>query len=131
MSGAGAGARAPGVRRGTFGREPAARRAPRPRQDPSPRAHLEVDGVHAQNVGVKLAQLGQGARDVVDALDRIAQGGHHLGTVHAQVRGARAQVQVREVGLGLGVAGEEPVSGRQPRLVRPVRRSLGAKLTRR
>lgn len=53
---------------------------------------------------MQLAQLGQGAGDVVDALDRVAHGGQHLGAVHAQLRRARVQVEVREVGLGLGVA---------------------------
>lgn len=60
---------------------------------------------------MQLAQLGQGAGDVVDALDRVAHGGQHLGAVHAQLRRARVQVEVREVGLGLGVAGEESAGG--------------------
>ena len=90
-------------------RDPSPENAP-----PGPRAHLEVDRVHAQHVGVQLAQLGQRARHVVDALDRVAHGGHHLGAVRAQLRGARVQVEVREVGLGLRVAGEEPAGGRAP-----------------
>lgn len=60
---------------------------------------------------MQLAQLGQRARDVVNALDRVAHGGHHLGAVRAQVRGAGVQVEVWEVGLGLRVAGEEPSDG--------------------
>lgn len=84
---------------------------PPPRPQPGP-AHLEVERVHAQDVGVQLAELGQRARHIVDVLDRVAQGGHHLGAVRAQVRRARVQVEVRKVGLGLRVAGEEPA---QPR----------------
>lgn len=80
---------------------------PPPRPQPGP-AHLEVERVHAQDVGVQLAELGQRARHIVDVLDRVAQGGHHLGAVRAQVRRARVQVEVRKVGLGLRVAGEEP-----------------------
>lgn len=81
----------------------------RPRPAPA-RAHLEVDRVDAQHVGVQLAQLGQGGRHIVDALDRFAHGRQHLGAVRAQLRRARVQVEVREVGLGLGVAGEEPAA---------------------
>ena len=86
-----------------------------PAQNPrrGPRTHLEVDRVHAQHVGVQLAQLGQRARHVVNALDRVAHGGHHPGAVRAQLRGARVQVEVREVGLGLRVAGEEPAGSRR------------------
>lgn len=91
--------------RGASGGHPAPPPDPAPPRAP-PRAHLEVDRVYAQHVGVQLAQLGEGARHVVDALDRVAHGGHHLGAVRAQLRGARVQVEVREVGLGLGVAGE-------------------------
>lgn len=56
---------------------------PRPAQ---PRAHLEVDWVHAQDVGVQFAQLGQGAGQVVHVPDRFAHGGRHLGAMGAQLR---------------------------------------------
>ena len=79
-----------------------------PARPRGPRAHLEVDRVHSQNVGVQLAQLGQGAGDVVNVPDRVAHGRHDLGAVRAQMRRAAVQVEVWEVGLGLGVAGEEP-----------------------
>lgn len=73
-----------------------------------PRAHLEVDRIHAQDVGVQLAQLGQGAGDVVDVLDRFAHGGQHLGAVCAQLLRPLVQVEVGEVGLRLWIAVEEP-----------------------
>ena len=93
-----------------------------PARPRGPRAHLEVDRVHSQNVGVQLAQLGQGAGDVVNVPDRVAHGRHDLGAVRAQMRRAAVQVEVWEVGLGLGVAGEEPAGcGGNRTLVRPIR----------
>ena len=93
-----------------------------PARPRGPRAHLEVDRVHSQNVGVQLAQLGQGAGDVVNVPDRVTHGRHHLGAVRAQMRRAAVQVEVWKVGLGLGVAGEEPAGcGGNRTLVRPIR----------
>lgn len=78
--------------------------------------HLEVDRVHTQDVGVQLAQLGQSAREVVDVFNRLAHSSQDLGAMGLQLLGPVVQVEVREVGLRLGVAAEEP-GGREKALV--------------
>lgn len=75
---------------------------------PFSQTHLEVDRVHTKDVGVQLAQLSQSTREVVDVLNRIAHSSQDLGAVGTQLLRPMVQVEVREVGLRLRVAAEEP-----------------------
>uniref|UniRef100_A0A663F3F6 Uncharacterized protein n=1 Tax=Aquila chrysaetos chrysaetos TaxID=223781 RepID=A0A663F3F6_AQUCH len=87
-----------------------------PPPGPLQNAHFEVDGVHAELlgvVGVQVAELGQGLAEVVHVLDGVAQGVHHLLAVAADLVGAGAQVEVGEVGLGRGVGDEHPAGAGQ------------------
>lgn len=57
---------------------------------------------------MQLAQLSQSTREVVDVLNRIPYSGQDLEAVGPQLLRPMVQVEVREVGLRLGVAAEEP-----------------------
>lgn len=70
---------------------------------------LEVDGVHAQLVGVQVAEGGQGTGQVVQVGHGGGQRISHLLAVGLDLGGAGAQVEVREVGLGGGEGLEGPV----------------------
>lgn len=76
-------------------------------------SHLEVDRVHTQDIGMQLAQLGHSTREVVDVLNRIAHSTEDLGAMGTQLLRPLVQVEVREVGLCLGVAAEEPWRSRE------------------
>jgi len=76
---------------------------------PFPDAHFEVDGVHAELLGVEVAELGEGACDVVDVVGSLDQRTCHLLAVRLDLSGAVVQVEVGEVGLGLRVGAEHPV----------------------
>lgn len=65
---------------------------------------------------MQLAQLSQSTREVVDVLNRVTHSGQDLGAVGSQLLRPMVQVEVREVGLRLGVAAEEP-EGREKALV--------------
>lgn len=80
---------------------------------PFPGAHFEVDGVHAELLGVEVAELGEGTRDVIDVVGSLDQGSCHLLAVPLDLSGAMLQVEVGEVGLGLGVGGEHPGGQRE------------------
>lgn len=71
-------------------------------------ACLEVDGVDTQVVGVQVAELRQGLAEVAQVTDSFAQGVQHFGAVATDLVGARRQVKVGEVGLGLGENSEQP-----------------------
>lgn len=73
---------------------------------PSPRAHLEVDRVHTQLVGVQVAQSRQGAGQVIQVAHSFGQRISHLLAMGLDLVGAVAQVEVGEVGLGGGEAQE-------------------------
>lgn len=64
---------------------------------------------------MQLTQLGQSTGEVVDVLNRVAYGSQDLGAVGTQLLRPVVQVEVREVGLRLGVAAEEP-GGREKAL---------------
>jgi len=57
---------------------------------------------------MQLTEFGQSASDVVDVLHSFPDGIHDLGAVTTKLTGALAEVEVREVGFRLGVAGEKP-----------------------
>lgn len=65
---------------------------------------------------MQLTQLGQSTGEVVDVFNRVAYGSQDLGAVGTQLLRPVVQVEVREVGLRLGVAAEEP-GGREKALV--------------
>lgn len=75
---------------------------------PFPDAHFEVDGVHAELLGVEVAELGESTRDVIDVVDGLNQCTHDLLAVRLDLSGAVVQVEVGEVGLGWRVGGEHP-----------------------
>lgn len=70
--------------------------------------HLKVDGIHAKFVGVQVAELGKGSRHVVQVVDSFGERVDHLLAVSLEIAGARAQVEVGEVGLGGWVRCEHP-----------------------
>lgn len=105
------GGREGAVRRCTArGTEAPADLGQRPRPAP---ACLEVDGVHAQVVGVQVGQVAQGGAQVVHVLEGVLQGLEHLLAVVAHVAGPVAQVEVREVRLGGRVDRVQPTGGRE------------------
>lgn len=57
---------------------------------------------------MQLTQLSQSTREVVDVFNRIAHSRQDLGAVGTQLLRPMMQVEVREVGLRLRVAAEEP-----------------------
>lgn len=57
---------------------------------------------------MQLAQLSHGIREVVDVFNRITHSSQDLGAVGTQLLRPMVQVEVREVGLRLRVAAEEP-----------------------
>ena len=118
-----AAARQKGAQHHCYGSQPPSP-LPRPSSPvpcPQSPACLEVDGVNTQVVGVQVAELGQGLAEVVQALDGVAQGVRHFLAVAADLVGARAQVEVGEVGLGLGVGDEHPAGAGQSVLLTPSR----------
>lgn len=45
---------------------------------PFPDTHFEVDRVHAQLLGMEVAELGEGACDVINMVGSLDQGSHYL-----------------------------------------------------
>lgn len=56
---------------------------------PFPDAHFEVDGVHAELLGMEVAQLGEGTSDVIDVVGSIYQRSCHLLAMRLDLSGAR------------------------------------------
>lgn len=75
-------------------------------------AHLEVDGIHPQLVGVQVAQLGQGAGQIVDVFNSLRQRLGYFLAMSLDLGGAVAQVEVGEVCLGGGERVESPVGSK-------------------
>lgn len=48
-------------------------------------AHLEVHGVHPEDVSVQLAELGQSPSDVINVLHGFPNGTHDLGAVATEL----------------------------------------------
>ncbi|KAI1233861.1 hypothetical protein IHE44_0004310 [Lamprotornis superbus] len=48
-------------------------------------AHLEVHGVHPEDVSVQLAELGQSPSDVINVLHSFPDGIHHLGAMATEL----------------------------------------------
>lgn len=71
-------------------------------------AHLEVHGVHPEDVSMQLAELGQSPSDVINVLHGFPNGTHDFGAMATELSWALAQIEVREVGFCLGVAEEKP-----------------------
>lgn len=78
--------------------------------NPSP--YLEVDRVHAQLVGVQVAQSRQGTGQVIQVSNCGGQGIGDFLAVGLDLGRAVADIKVREVGLGGGVYHEHPVGRR-------------------
>jgi len=70
--------------------------------------HLEVGGVNPELVGVQHLQRSQSHGQLADVPGALCDGQDDLPPVREQVSGARADVQVGEVGLGAGIGGEHP-----------------------
>lgn len=83
-------------------------RPPSPRFCREKATHLKVDGIHAEFLGVQVAELGKGSRHIVQVVDGFGHRVDHFLAVSLEIAGAGAQVEVVEVGLGGWVSGEHP-----------------------
>lgn len=56
---------------------------------PFPAAHFEVDRVHAELLGMEVAELGEGTSDVINVVGSLYQCSRHLLAMSLDLSGAR------------------------------------------